>query len=70
MRCSNSVKKFLSNYLSTSHWNAFTKLYTIEKLPRGNICEAASDTRLKQLLAVEKNIYAQAKLIKSPNVRF
>jgi len=33
----------------------------IWNLPRANVCEAASNTRLKHLLAVEKNIYAQAK---------
>jgi len=30
-----------------------------------NVCEAASNTQLKHLLAAEKNIYAQAKIIKS-----
>jgi len=35
-----------------------------------NACEAASKTRLKQLLAAEKNIYAQAKIIKSLRDRF
>jgi len=29
-----------------------------------NVCEAASKRRLKHLLAAEKNIYAQAKIIK------
>jgi len=36
-------------------------LYTNGNLPRTNVCEAVSNTRLKHLLAVEKNIYAQAK---------
>jgi len=31
-------------------------------LPSANVCEAASKTRLKQLLAAEKNIYTQAKI--------
>jgi len=35
-----------------------------------NVCEAASKTRLKQLLAAKKNIYAQAKIIKSLYDRF
>jgi len=35
-----------------------------------NVCEAAWNTRLKQLHAVEKNIYAQAKIIKSQHGRF
>jgi len=30
-----------------------------------NVFEAASKTQLKQLLAAQKNIYAQAKIIKS-----
>jgi len=30
-----------------------------------NVCEAASNTQMKHLLAAEKNIYAQAKIIKS-----
>jgi len=29
-----------------------------------NVCEAASKKRLKHLLAVEKNIHAQAKIVK------
>jgi len=43
-------------------------LYTngvIWNLPRTNVCEAASKKRLKQLLAAEKNIYGQAKIVKS-----
>jgi len=36
-------------------------LYTNGNLPRTNVCEAASNTWLKHLLAVKKNIYAQAK---------
>jgi len=35
-----------------------------------NVCEAASKTWLKQLLAAENNIYAQAKIIKSLHDRF
>jgi len=30
-----------------------------------NVCEAASKKRLKQLLATEKDIYTQAKIVKS-----
>jgi len=30
-----------------------------------NVCETTSNTQLKHLLAVEKNIYAQAKIVKS-----
>jgi len=48
-------------------------LYTngvIWNLPRANVCEAASNTWLKHLLAVEKSIYAQAKIIKSLHDRF
>jgi len=39
-------------------------------LPKTNVCEATSNTRLKHLLAVEKNIYAQAKIIKSLQDKF
>jgi len=42
----------------------------IWNLPRANVCEAVSNTWLKQLLTVEKNIYAQAKIIKSLHDRF
>ena len=73
MICFNSVKKFLSNYLCTLHWHAFTNALhqrVIWNQPRANVCEAASNTRLKHLLAVEKNIYAQAKIIKSLHDRF
>ena len=66
--CFNSVKKFLSNYLCTLHWHAFTNAlhkWVIWNLPRANVCEAASNTQLKHLVAVKKNIYAQAKIIKS-----
>jgi len=35
-----------------------------------NVCKAASKIQLKQLLAAEKNIYAQAKIIKSLHDRF
>jgi len=68
MICLNAVNKSLSNYLCTLHWHAFTNALhkrVIWNLPRANICEAASNTWLKHLLAVEKNIYAQAKIIKS-----
>jgi len=34
-------------------------------MPRANVCEAASKRWLKHSLAVEKNIYAQAKIVKS-----
>jgi len=63
----------LSNYLWTLHWHAFTNALhkrVIWNLPRANACEAASNTRLKQLLAVEKNIYAQEKIVKSLHDRF
>ena len=69
----NSVKKFLSNYLCTLHWHAFTNALhkrVIWNLPRTNVCEAASNTRLKHLLAIDKNIHAQAKIIKSLHGRF
>jgi len=39
-------------------------------VPRAKVCEVASNTRLKHLLAVEKNIYAQAKFVKSPHDMF
>ena len=64
MICFKSAKKLLSNYLCTLHWHAFTNALhkqVIWNLPRANVCEAVSNTRLKHLLAVEKNIYAQAK---------
>jgi len=67
MICFNSVKKFLSNYLCTLHWYASTNALhwrVIWNLPRTNVCDAALNTRLKNLLAVKKNIYAQAKIIK------
>jgi len=73
MICSNSVKTFLSNYLCTLHWHAFTNAlhkWVIWNLPRANVCEAASNTWLKHLLAIEKNIYAQAKIITSLHDRF
>jgi len=60
----NSVKKFLSNSLCTLHWHAFTNALhkrVIWNLPRANVCEAALNTWLKHLLAVEKSIYAHAK---------
>ena len=44
--------------------------FVIWNLLRANVCEAASSTRLKHLPAVEKNIYAQAKIIKSLHDRF
>jgi len=48
-------------------------LYTngvIWNLPTTNVGEAASNTRLKHLLAAEKNIYAHAKIINSLHDRF
>jgi len=45
--CSNSVKKFLSSYLCTLHWHAFTNALhkrAVWNLPRANVCEAASNT--------------------------
>jgi len=48
--CFNSVKMVLSNYLCTLHWHAFTNALhkrVIWNLPRANVCEAASKTRLK-----------------------
>jgi len=39
-------------------------------MPRANVCEAASKKRLKHLVAAEKDIYAQAKIIKSLHDRF
>jgi len=39
----------LSNYLCTLHWHAFTNALhkrVIWNLPRANVCEAASNTRL------------------------
>ena len=42
----------------------------IWNLPRPNVCKTASNTRLKHSLAVEKNIYAHAKIIKSLHDRF
>ena len=41
----NSVKKFLSNYLCTLHWHAFTNALqkrVMWNLPRRNVCETAS----------------------------
>jgi len=73
MICSNSVKKFLSNYLCTLHWHAFPHAlhkWVILNLPRANVCETASNTWLKHLLAFKKNIYAQTKIIKSLHDRF
>jgi len=52
MICSNSVKKLLSNYLCTLHWRVFTNglhWRVIWNLPRANVCEAASNTRLNGL---------------------
>ena len=39
-------------------------------MPRTNVCEAEPKNWLKHLLAAEKNIYAQAKIIKSLHDRF
>jgi len=68
MICCNSVKKYLSNFTCTLHWHAFTDPIhkrVIWYLPRVNVCGVASNTWLKHLLAVEKSIYAQAKIVKS-----
>ena len=46
------------------HWHSFTNALhkqVIWHLPRMNVCEAALNTWLKHLLAVEKSIYAHAK---------
>jgi len=40
------------------------------KLPSANIFEAMSNRRIQQLLAVEKNIYAKAKIFKSLHEMF
>jgi len=36
-------------------------------VPSANVFEAARITRLKQLLAVQNNIYVKAKIVKSPD---
>ena len=52
--CSKSVKTFLSMYLCTLQQHAFTNALherVIWNLPRTNVCETASKTQVKQLLA-------------------
>ena len=52
--CSKSVKTFLSMYLCTLQQHAFTNALharVIWYLPRTNVCQTASKTQLKQLLA-------------------
>jgi len=71
--CCNSAKKFLRNYLCTLHWHAFTNALhkqLIWNLPRANVCEAVLKRQLKHLLAAEKNIYPQAKIVKSLHDKF